>query len=74
MALTTQQKLDDAREKLHKLVTGSLRVSVRDGDTQVTYTQAERGDLEGYIQKLEQEVAAASGDTVRRRRPAGVIF
>ena len=74
MALTLQQQLDDARTKLHKLITGSLRVQVREGDVQVTYTQADKGDLERYIASLEQKVASESGGSVKRRRPAGVRF
>ena len=72
--LTTQQKLDDARAKLHKLVTGSLRVTIRDGDSTLEFTPANQSKLEEYILKLERQLAEETGGTVVRRRPAGVIF
>jgi|GEM_PF-191231 len=71
--MTTAEKLADAKSKLHKLVTGSLRETVRDGDVTVTYTQANKGALEKYIEQLEGLLAIETNGA-RRRRPAGVIF
>jgi hypothetical protein len=72
---TTTEQLADARSKYHQLLTGSLRVTVRDGDTTVEYTQANKSDLKQYIIELEDTLAAEQGTTTRvRRTPIGVIF
>jgi hypothetical protein len=54
MALTNQQKLDQAREAYHLLRTGQQRVQVRYGERSVTYTAANRADLAAYIAELEE--------------------
>lgn len=71
---TTQAKLDDARAKYHQLLTGSLRVVIRDGDKTIEYTQADRASLKTYIADLEYQLAeATSTGSGVRRRPAGFI-
>lgn len=74
MALTTQQKLDDARSKYHQLMTGSLRSAFVDGDTSVTFTKANAPELAKYIRELEVKLLSDKGLTTNRRRPAGAIF
>lgn len=54
---TTQQLLDEAKTALHKLVTGTLRVSVGYGDNTVTFNKADQAKLERYIAKLEAQLA-----------------
>lgn len=72
--LTTQQKLDDARDKYHKLISGALRVVVRDGDSMIQYTAANKEDLLAYIGILDNELAVEKGTKTRKREPAGVIW
>lgn len=72
---TTQEKLDDARAKLHKLLTGSLRVVVRDGDATLEFTPANKAELRKYINELEILLAEeTSPGSAVKRRPAGVIW
>lgn len=73
-ALTTQQKLDNARDKYDKLMSGALRVMVRDGDSMIQYTEANKADLFAYIGTLKGELEVELGTKTRRREPAGVIF
>ena len=70
MALTDEQKLEQARTALHKLVTGTSKVSVGYGDRRTTYTAANKADLEQYIAELEQLTGDVS--TTRRGPPFGV--
>ena len=72
--LTTQQKLDDAREKSTKLMSGATRVLVRDGDSMVQYTEANKAGLFAYIGQLENLKKVEEGTKTRRREPAGVIW
>ena len=71
---TTTEKLTDARAKLHQLLTGSLRVVVRDGDKTIEYTAANKNELNQYIADLERTLAEETtpGSSVKRR-PAGFI-
>lgn len=56
---TTVELLTEARNALHKLVTGEAVAEFRDLDgTTVRYTQASRGALRAYIAELEAKVAA----------------
>lgn len=58
MALTDQQKLDEARAAYHQLVTGTMpRVVVDQNGQRVEFTAANRGNLALYIQELEKLVA-----------------
>ena len=72
--LTTQQKIDDAEDKYHKLMSGALRVLVRDGDSMLQYTEANKADLFAYIGQLENLKKVEEGTKTRRREPAGVIW
>jgi hypothetical protein len=67
---TAQQQLDEAREALHLLVTGRNTVSVQRDGKIVWFQQANRRDLETYINQLEGQLGVGAP---RRRGPAGVI-
>lgn len=70
MALTAQQKLDDAEAAYHKLVTGkSVRVLVDRNGERVEYTMANKGALQAYIAELKKEI---SGEDTSG--PLGVMF
>lgn len=58
MALTTQQKLDEARQAYHEIVTGqaAYRFVDQNGE-QIQYTKANAAALLAYIRQLEQELA-----------------
>lgn len=65
---TTAERLIEAETALHNLSTGRSVVSVsKDGRT-VSYSSANRGDLERYINSLKDE----SATTTFRRGPMGV--
>ncbi|MEP1255484.1 MAG: gpW family head-tail joining protein [Alphaproteobacteria bacterium] len=67
--MTTQEKLDDAKAQYHLLVTGQqAKVFVDQNGERVEYTQANRGALLAYIQRLDREVAGT------RPGPMKVIF
>lgn len=70
MALTTQQKLDEAEAAYHKLVTGrSVRVLVDRNGERVEYTLANRAALQAYIQELKNEISGTNP-----AGPLGVMF
>lgn len=53
MALTTEQKLDDAEKAYHDLLTGrALRVVVDRNGERVEFTAANRQMLKAYIDEL----------------------
>lgn len=58
MALTTEQRLEEAREAYHALVTGQGVAEIRDqnGET-IRYARADISKLSQYIATLEQLVA-----------------
>jgi BMFP domain-containing protein YqiC len=57
MAMTLQQMLDDARQKLHLLETGRLSVEVMADGYMVKYTRATVPQLKSYIGELEAKIA-----------------
>lgn len=65
--MTTEQKLADARNALHHLLTGKKAVRVQKDGRMVEYTPASRRDLEAYISRLESELSKKNF-----RRPIGV--
>ena len=71
-ALTAQQRLDEARNALHELMTGTAAVEIRDSDgSSIRYTRADATRLRGYIKELEAEVA---GSTADKRHPMRLTF
>jgi hypothetical protein len=58
--LTTQERLSEAREALHQLLTGTMAVSVTDQNGEkVEYRPTNRAALERYVADLEAELAGA---------------
>ena len=58
--LTTQERLSEAREALHQLLTGTLAVSLTDQNGEkIEYRPANRAGLERYVADLEAELAGA---------------
>lgn len=68
--MSTQDQLQEARQALHRLLTGTSTVSIQRDGKRVEFAQIQRADLERYINQLE---ATAGGGGARRRGPAGVI-
>ena len=67
--LNCQEKLADAREKYHLLLTGAARVKVQKNGRMIEYQQADASKLKDYIIALEAECG-----TPKRRAPARVFF
>jgi len=68
--MTAQEKLDDARLALHKLMTGKSVVSIKhDSGKELSFRQADIGSLRAYIADLESQVGGTA-----RRRAIGVRF
>lgn len=63
------ERLLEAEDALHLLMTGAQEVEVSYGETRVKYTQANIDRLEQYIARLKGEA-----DTCKRRRPFGVAW
>lgn len=53
VTLTTQQKLDQAQEAYHLLMTGELEVSISRNGKSATYNMANAKELKSYINSLE---------------------
>lgn len=59
MALTTQQKLDEARQAYHEIVTGqNVTRFVDQNGEQIGYSKANVALLAAYIARLEAELAS----------------
>ena len=68
--MATQAQLDEAKAARHKLVTGQLvRVFMDQNGERVEYTATNLSALDGYIRKLEGELAGTPS-----RKPIGFIF
>lgn len=59
------QRLTEAENARHKLLTGSMRERISRGGTEITYTRADIPALERYIEQLRSDLAAVLG-TPRR--------
>ena len=58
--LTTQERLEEAQDALHQLLTGTQAVSVTDQNGEkVEYRPVSRTDLQRYVADLEAQVAGA---------------
>lgn len=62
--MTAAEKLTEAKDALHSLVTGKQAVMVSYGDTRTQFMQADITELRRYIAQLEGEV-----DSTKARRP-----
>jgi hypothetical protein len=70
--MTTEQKLQQARDARHRLLTGTqVRVFVDQNGERVEYTATNIARLEAYIAELE---ALLAGSTALVRRPLGFFF
>ena len=69
-----EDKLAEAKEALHQLLTGRKIATVGYGDRRVSYTQANISDLRAYISELEAECGSSEEATTNRRRPFRVIW
>ncbi len=63
---TLRQRLADAENARHQLLTGSMRERISRGGTDITYTRADIGKLERYIAQLQADIARAEGSAPRR--------
>lgn len=71
--LTLQSRLVEAETARHRLLTGTLEVTVSlQGYGTATYTQSNIAALEKYIVELQNKIAALSG--TRRRGPIRAKF
>tara|TARA_R110002072_G_C7840840_1_gene524967 strand:+ start:206 stop:436 length:231 start_codon:yes stop_codon:yes gene_type:complete len=67
--LTTQERLEEAQDALHQLLTGTQAVSVTDQNGEkVEYRPVSRTDLQRYVADLEAQVAGA------RKPPHTITF
>ena len=58
--LTTQERLEEAQDALHQLLTGTQAVSVTDQNGEkVEYRPVSRTDLQRYVADLEAQLAGA---------------
>jgi len=77
MSLTTSEKLTEAKDALHSLMTGAQTVSVHQttsaGSRSVQYTQTNIQDLRSYIRELESLLEIET-DGHSSRRPFGVAW
>ena len=63
--MTPQQKLDEALQARHELITGQQTVSLGFGERRMEFTAASIDRLDRYIGELRREIA---GTPVRRNR------
>lgn len=70
MALTTAQRLAEAKDALHAILTGQgvQRVQDQSGEA-ITYTTANVTRLRAYIRELEAELAGETAPTAGFIRP-----
>lgn len=66
--MTTDQKLQEARNALHELQLGKKIVTLSKGGRTVTFNQVQLLELKNYIAELETELGAKK----HRRFAAGV--
>lgn len=70
--MTAAQRLVEAEDALHQLLTGtSARVVVDQNGERIEYTAANTGKLRAYIQELQQEIA---GKTLGSNGPLRAVF
>lgn len=69
-----QTWLGEAQQARHALLTGAQVVSAGYGDKRTTFTQAQSGRLDAYIDELNAEIAARTTVGYRRRRGVQVVL
>jgi hypothetical protein len=65
--MTTAERLAEAKDALHNLLTGKRAVLIQYGDTRTQFTAGDIDELRRYIAQLEGEV-----DSTKARRPLSV--
>jgi len=71
-SLTAAERLVEAEDALHQLLTGtSARVVVDQNGERIEYTAANVGKLRAYVQELKQEIA---GQTLGSNGPLRAVF
>jgi hypothetical protein len=60
--------LEWLRPQYYKVMAGLAEVTTQDGDTSVTYTQANKAELGSLMRQLESECAKRNGTSTGRRR------
>lgn len=75
MPLTTEQKLQEAEQAYHALVTGTLaRVIVDRNGERVEFTAANRQGLATYITELKMALGLLTPASVPTNGPAQFLF
>lgn len=73
--VTLQTWLAQAETARHKLITGSLRQTVRyNGDREVTFAKTEIPALDSYIASLKSQIAGLEGSPSTRTGPISLTF
>jgi phage shock protein A len=65
--MTAADKLVEAKDALHNLLTGKRSVMLQYGDTRTQFTAGNIDELRRYIAQLEAEI-----DSTKARRPLSV--
>jgi phage shock protein A len=65
--MTAAEKLVEAKDALHNLLTGKRAVMLQYGDTRTQFTAGNIDELRRYIAQLEAEI-----DSTKARRPLSV--
>ena len=66
---TLNKQLAEAEAAYHSLMLGNAVATVSSPDGSVTYNQASRVRLEGYIARLKEQIAALESSTAAVRSP-----
>lgn len=69
--MTLQQRLEQAENAYHRLMTGTATVEIKKDNRTVTYYRATAHQLKNYIDELR--VQLNGNKSSRRRPPMGVI-
>lgn len=63
---TLQSWLLEAETAQHRLLTGTKTVTLEEGESRVTYSEANADKLAAYIQNLRLRISRAGGPRCRR--------
>ena len=66
-----EDQLAEARTALHKLMLGGVPQRVRFGEKEVAYARNRADDLQAYVNRLANQVAACRG--ISPRKAFGII-
>lgn len=68
------ERLNEARNALHRILTGRVKVRISDDRTSVEYSQANVGDLRAYISELVGECGEPDDTGGKRGPPFEVMW